>query len=765
MLLFVLGAVLFYSCSPVKYVPENEYLLDKVTLKTDVKEISKADIKRNIRQKPNTRILGVARFHLGLYNLSGKNGEKKFNKWLRSIGEPPVIYSDFLTGRSKNQIKSYLNNKGYYEAAVEDTVIFRKKKAQVIYSVFPGEATHISEFAYRNKYGYDYPAGSLPENDSLMQEVLPGMNRTLIHEGAPLDVDVLEQERERITRMLREKGYFNFSKNYIQFYADTTLGQSDRARVLMNIVNAPVDTNAYCKYRIGKIDIHLDYDPLVFMKGRDTSYVDTTYGTYGISYLEELKIRPRLISETVQFKSGEYYDIQKVLDSYSRLQALNLFKFINIVFREAEDKPGEKILLCEIQLTPMKRQSYNIFLEGTHNSGNIGVGGNFTYNHRNLFRSGENLSLSFWGALKKEKFNEGKIFSTKEVGVELSLVSPQFWLPFLRLEDFRRNFAPKTSLSVSFSYEHTPFYDRKIAGAKFGYMWRQSDKKWRYNFDLADFNYVAMERVDTGFIDNLRNEYVKSAYKSHLILSANFTGTYTDQVLNTPGNYNYFRFNFETSGNLLWAVDHLFGSKKMQYDDERYYKILGVRYAQFLKLDGEHRFNHYINKANTVVYRIFLGCGYPYGNMKVLPFEEAFYGGGANGMRAWQARTLGPGSYAAENNYPNSVGDFKLEANVEYRFKLFWLLEGAFFLDAGNIWNINKYENRRGSLLGSDFYKQIAMGTGAGLRLDANFFLLRFDWGIKMRDPSKPENKRFVLLDNGKWMRHTVFNIAIGYPF
>lgn len=762
-LLLVLGVVLFYSCSPVKYVPENEYLLDKVTLKTDAKEISKAEIKRNIRQKPNTRILGVARFHLGLYNLSGRNGEKKFNKWLRSIGEAPVIYSDFLTGRSKNQIKAYLNNKGYYEAEVEDTVIFRKKRAQVVYSVSPGKVTRISEFAYRNKY--DYPVNALPDSDTVMQEVLPGMGQTLIREGDPLDVDVLERERERITRMLREKGYFNFSKNYIQFYADTTLGQPDRARVVMSVVNTPVDTHAYCKYRIGRIDIHLDYDPLVFMKGRDSSYVDTAYGTYGITYREKLKIRPRLIAETVQFKSGEYYNVQKVLDSYSRLQALNLFKFINIVFREAEENPGEKVLHCEIQLTPMKRQSYNVFLEGTHNSGNIGVGGNLTYNHRNLFRSGENLSLSFWGALKKERFNEGKIFSTKELGAEVSLVSPQFWLPFFRLEDFRRNYAPRTSLSFSFSYEHTPFYDRKIAGAKFGYLWRKSDKRWRYNFDLVDFNYVLMERVDKGFIDSLKNEYVKSAYKSHLILSANFTGTYTDQVLNTPGNYNYFRCNFETSGNLLWAMSHLFGSRRKQGDGERYYETLGVRYAQFLKVDGEYRFHHYINRANTVVYRFFLGCGYPYGNMKVLPFEEAFYGGGANGMRAWQARTLGPGSYVAENNYPNSVGDFKLEANIEYRFKLFWLLEGAFFLDAGNIWNINKYENRKGSLLGSDFYKQIAMGTGAGLRLDANFFLLRFDWGIKMRDPSKPENKRFVLLDNGKWMRHTVFNIAIGYPF
>ncbi|WP_251622966.1 BamA/TamA family outer membrane protein [Odoribacter lunatus] len=762
-LLFVLGVVALYSCSPVKYVPENDYLLDKVTVETDMKELNKADIKKNIRQRPNTRILGVARFHLGLYNLSGRNGEKKFNKWLRNIGEAPVIYNDFLTERSKVQIEQYLHNKGYYEAKVRDTVTFKKKKAAVSYFVTPGRPMTVAEFDYKDKYKYNEQG--LRDTAAVMKEVLAGMEKTLIEKGKPLDVDVLEMERERITRMLREKGYFNFSKNYIQFYADTSFGVSEQARVSMNLVGTPVDTNAYKKYKIGRINIHLDYDPLVFMKGRDSSYLDTTIGTYGITYKERLKIKPRLIAETIQFTAGEEYNVRKVMDSYARLQALNLFKFINIVFREGPDDEDGKTLLCDVQLTPMKRQSYNIFLEGTHNSGNIGVGGNLTYNHLNLFRSGENLSLSFWGALKKERFNEGKIFSTKEVGVELGLVSPQFWLPFLRLEDFRRNFAPKTSLSFSFSYEHTPFYDRKIAGAKFGYLWRETYGRWRYNFDLADFNYVLMERVDAGFIDSLRNEYVKSAYKSHLILSAGFTGVYTDQVLNSPGSYNYFRSSIETSGNFLWVLDKAFGGRKIQNDGERYYETLGVRYAQYVKADGEYRFNHYINRANTMVYRVFLGCGYPYGNMKVLPFEEAFYGGGANGIRAWQARTLGPGSYVAENNYPNSVGDFKLEANMEYRFKLFWLLEGAFFLDMGNIWNINKYEDRKGTVLGSDFYKQIAMGTGAGLRLDANFFLLRFDWGIKMRDPSKPEHQRFVLVNNGKWMKHTVFNIAIGYPF
>lgn len=761
--LFVVGMALLYSCSPVKYVGKDEYLLNKVTVKSDSKKVSKAEIRKNIRQKPNTRILGVARFHLGLYNLSGRNEKKRFNRWLRNIGEAPVIYSDYVTGRSKSQIKTYLNNKGFYDAVVEDTVFFKKKKAYVEYRVQLGEQTRISEFSYRDKYRY--VSNGLPDTTALMKEVLPAYETALIHAGDPLDVDLMEQERERITRMLREKGYFNFSKNFIQYYADTSYADRTQARLLLSVLNNPADSNAYYTYKIDKIKINFDYDPLAYLKGSDSSYRDSMYRDYGLIYKEKLKIKPKLIAETIQFRTGELYNVQKVIDSYSRLQALNLFKFINIVFREVADGSGQRLLECEIQLTPVKRQSYNVFLEGTHNSGNIGVGGNFTYNHRNLFKSGENLTFSVWGALKKERFNEGDIFSTKELGAEIKLVSPQFWMPLFRMEDFRRNFAPKTSLSFSYSYEYTPFYDRRIAGAKFGYLWRKANKKWRYNFDLIDVNYVMMQQVDSGFINGLRNDYIKSAYTSHLIFSAGFTGVYTDQVLNSVGSYNFFRGNIETSGNFLWAMDKIFGAPKTLKNDERYYEMLGVRYAQYIKGDGEYRFSHYINRANTMVYRMFLGCGYPYGNMKVLPFEEAFYGGGANGIRAWQSRTLGPGSYVSGDNYPNSVGDFKLEANVEYRFKLFWLLEGALFLDAGNIWNINKYENRKGSMLSRDFYKQIAVGTGAGLRVDANFFLLRFDWGIKLRDPAKPAKERFVLLDNGRWLKHTVFNIAIGYPF
>lgn len=752
------------ACSPTRYVGKDEYLLNRVKVKMEDKNVNASELKKTIRQRPNTRILGVARFHLGLYNLSGRDENKRLNKWLRSIGEAPVIYSPFLTDRSVTQLKLYLNNKGYYDAEVTDSVWMKKKKAYVNYDVRTGPVTRVSDFVFQADSSVR--VNELPASSPLTRLVVADSGHTLLRRGMPLDIEILENERERITYMLRKNGYYNFSKNYIQYYADT-LGKDEHneAKLMLTLINSLPDSMAYQKYRIGKIRINLDFDPLWGNARIDSVYQKSLYGEYEVFYKEEMKIKPKVILETIQFTRGELYNVQKVASSYSRLQALNLFKFVNIVFKERPVADSLPVLDCEIQLTPMKRQSYNIFLEGTNNSGNIGVGGNFSYNHKNLFHGGENLTLSVWGALKKEKLKENEIFSTTEVGTELKLVTPQFWMPVFRLAEFRRDFAPRTSISLSYSQEHTQFYRRRIASAKFGYLWRRSDNKWRYNFDLIDLNYVLMPFINEEFINGLKNEYVKSAYTDHMILSANYSAVFTDQAVNTGSSFNYFRGNLETSGNLLLGVDELFGKKRSETNGESYYKAFGVRYAQFVKADGEYRFNHYLNRVNTMVYRLFLGCGYPYGNMKALPFEEAYYCGGANGIRAWQSRTLGPGAYVSGDKFPNNVGDFKLEANIEYRFKLFWLLEGALFLDAGNVWNINKYENRPGTQLASEFYKQIAVGTGMGLRLDVTFFLLRFDLGIKMHDPAQAEGQRFVLLNHNGGFKKSVFNIAIGYPF
>ena len=757
----------FYSCSPTKYVGKDEYLLDRVRVKVSGHRANRSDIKRNIRQKPNTRILGASRFHLGLYNLSGRNEKRWLNRLLRRIGEAPVIYNPFLTTRSNEQISLYLRNKGFYKNQVKDTVYYKKKKAIVEYRINTGPQTKIDDVSFLQKEERNNK--ELTGESNLVEMYYQDTLKTLLHKEMPLDMDVLDNERERITRMLREKGYFNFSKNFIQFFADTSsVSRAETAKLFVHIIQTVADSAAFQRYFLRDIHLDFDYDPLLNVGGRDSSVRHMEYDGYKITYRDRLKIKPKVITETIQMERMELYNVQRVLETYSRLQALNLFKFINIDFKEVETDDEVKTLDCYIQLSPVKRQSYNVFLEGTNSSGNLGIGGNFTYNHRNLFKAGENFSVSVWGTLKKEQIDEkGKIFNTKEIGAEIKFVTPQFWMPFFKMKDFRRNFAPKTSISFSYGYEYTPYYTRSVVNARFGYLWRLSNKRWRYNFDLIDLNYVLMKNVNRSFVDSLKNEYIKNTYTDHMIFSAVFSATYTDQIVNSKEmSYNYFRANLESSGNLLWGIDRLFGERRKGENlDDKYYKWLGVRYAQFVKADAEYRYHWYINRANSIVTRLFIGCGYPYGNMKVLPFEESYYCGGASDIRAWQTRTLGPGSYDLGNKYPNSVGDFKLEANIEYRFKLIWLLEGALFVDAGNIWNINPKEDRPGAQLNTELFNQVAIGTGAGLRINANFFLLRFDLGIKVKDPALPAGNRFVMFNSKGGFRRSVFNIAIGYPF
>ncbi|MDR1273194.1 MAG: BamA/TamA family outer membrane protein [Odoribacteraceae bacterium] len=757
------------ACSPLKYVGEEEYLLDRARVTSDSHELKRADLKKGIRQKPNTRLLASVRFHLWLYNLSGRDTSRRLNRWLRGIGEAPVIYSPLLAGRSVRQMELALQNEGYYRANVSDTVYFKKRRARVEYRVHAGQRTSIESVSFRSRSRSD--ANRVAERTGLLDVYYRDTTATTLHPGQPLDIDLLDSERERITEALRAKGYYNFSKNFIQFIADSTRG-GEGASLAVRIADNTNDTNLFRRYFVRDIRIDLDYDQLATMNGADTVTSRLNYNGYTIIYRDGLKINPKVIVETIQINKNELYNIQQVLETYSRLQALNLFRLVSIEFKEGEGESPVKPLDCTIRLTPLKRQSYNVSVEGTNTSGNLGIGGNFTYNHRNLFKGGEDFSIGVWGTVKKERLREGAgIFNTREIGAEVKFVTPQFWMPVFWMKNFRRDFAPRTLLSFSYGFEDTPYYTRSIVSARFGYLWRKADKRWRYGLNIADMNYVQMNNVESSFIDSLKNEYIKSAYTDHMILSAVFTATYTDQLLTRKeSSYNYFRVNVESSGNLLWAIDKAAGRTRQNVvANDYYYKCLGVRYAQFVKMDAEYRYHWSMSRGNSLVWRFMAGCGYPYGNMKVLPIEEAYYCGGANDLRAWQARTLGPGSFLSANNgrrwYPNSVGDFKLAANVEQRFALFWLLEGAIFVDAGNVWNVHPKEDRAGSRLTSEFYKQVAIGTGAGLRLNANYFLLRFDLGIKVKDPTRAGGDRFVLFNRHGGLRRSVFNIAIGYPF
>ncbi len=760
---------------------EDEYLLDKMIVETTDASVSPSDLRKKIKQQPNLKILGMFRFHLGLYNLSGKNESKGINKWLRKIGEAPIIYNELQMQSSVEQLQLYMQKKGYYNAVVKDSVVLKNQKAKVYYEITSNQA-----YRYRHSYRRiknlprDFLSTAqknkeMPDSVSVRNYVYEDKKNTLIKEGNKVDSDVLGEERLRILKMLKDEGYFNFSREYIHFMLDST-GKNHQMDVFVGL-NTPTDKDVERKYRIEKLSIFTDYDPKSILM-KDSVYLselDTLmFKEAEFIYRKKLNIKPEVILSSILIEKGNLYKISDVERSYNSLQRLNQFQFLNIRF-EKKDTPATAeygSLHCIIQLSPHSMQSYSFELEGSNSSGNIGFAGNFNYQHRNLFKGAEILDVQISAARENLRSGDQKSFNSLEYGAELKLSTPKFLLPFLNIEKFRKLYRPKTVLSLSYNFQQRPDYVRTIADASYGYSWR-SKKHMRHRFNLIELNFVDVKDLSDDFLTEIDNLYIQNSFTDHVITTTTYSATYNNQNINRLTNYNYVRFNAEFAGNSLKTIDKLLGkTPNDEYDSEgklvgSYHDLLGIRYAQYVKGDIEYRFNHYINRANSMVYRLFVGVACPYGNLKVLPFEKSYFSGGANGIRAWQVRSLGPGAYYnSEMTYPNNTADLKLEANVEYRFKLFGALEGALFVDVGNIWAISSKDNRQGADFQLNrFYKELAIGTGLGTRFDLKFILFRLDLGLKLKDPAQATGERWIIANRPFKFSQLMLNIGIGYPF
>lgn len=741
----------------------------------DGAKISREDILANIRQKPNIKILGLFKFQLALYNLSGKNQERWYNRWFRTIGEEPVIYEDFLTLRSVDQIKLYLKNNGYYNAEVKDTVFYKKnKKAKVLYKIKTGTPYIVNNMGYL----FNDTIHHLKGYNDIRNLILNDSVNSIVVEKERMNVDNIGKEISRTVKMIRNRGYYNFSEKYLHYYADSTLGNRKIDLFLDIRENKMQDKKDFLRYKFRNIYINMNYDPHIMVDSVLRSKVNHDTLCIGRNHLifeDKPYLNHKVLMDALRFGYGDYYNIDKVDQTYLRFQSLRQFKFINIKFIESDSIAGDStgFLDCYIHLKPLNPQKYSVMVEGTNSGGNIGMAGNLSYQHRNVFNRAEILTVTLSGSLEKERIKESELFNTKEYGIKAKLVSPQFLLPFLKLTEFRKKYYPQTALSLSFDNQETFYFSRKIVGASYGYMWKYG-RNWRYNLNLIDLDFVSMKNVNEDFIADLQNAYIKNAYTDHMIMASNFSIIYSSNGSRSFINKNYWRFNIESAGNFANAFNNILGERTIERDDsgqlvDDYYSYWGIRYAQYIKADIEYRHNHRINIGNSFVSRFFLGIAYPYGNMKVLPYEKMYYCGGANGIRAWQVRTLGPGSFVKSdgNNFPNQVSDLKIEANFEYRFKLIGRTEGALFMDVGNIWSLtdeNRGEEEKFEL--SRFYKELAVGTGFGVRFDFKFFILRLDAGIKVVDPARPEGKRFIFMKKGyNKIGDMTLNIGIGYPF
>jgi len=458
------------------------------------------------------------------------------------------------------------------------------------------------------------------------------------------------------------------------------------------------------------------------------------------------------------------YFTEEVVDSTKKTNADDFLFFADSVKR---DSIPTGLLNCYIQLSTHTLQSYQVEFVGTNTSGAFGVEGNLNYQHKNLFRGAEILDVKLRGLVETvQKNNNLTNFGFKyslEYGASVGLTIPKFLIPFAGKE-FIKTYSPRTQITESYNFQRRPDYTRTIAGFIFGYNWKNS-KYLTHTVNPVEINAINIRDTSKAFHDQIAGKYIENSYKNQIITLSSYSLTYNNQNLQKNTSYTYLRFNVESSGNILAAIYSKYGTKSI----DSTYKILNTSFSQYLRSDINITYHQVIDNSNTFVYRIFAGVGYPYGNSKALPFDKKYFSGGANGIRAWSARSLGPGSVNADNSsYPNQTGDIKLEANVEYRFKIFWQLEGALFFDAGNIWAF-KDENSKAIFKPTSFYKQIALGTGTGFRINLGFLTVRLDFGFKLYDPAIPDNnpniKRWVFMRKNNFSDLWAFNFGIGYPF
>ena len=776
--------MLLTACSPLKKIPPGSYFLNKSKVESDSVHFKKEELTSLLRQKSNRKILGIVRLHLGIYTfgnlgdttVEGHHGLGKFwkriKRGLRTIGEEPVILDSGLTVKTREQLEIFVQRKGYFDGEVSDTVIRKKKKAMVIYRI----RTH-TPYRVRNVI---YNSSDIPIQPILDDE----RKRSLIDTAKVYDGEMLDQERDRVTASIRDHGYYFFNRNFVTYELDSSLG-SHQVDVYLNVSRQYENSDPYAatvhspedhhRYHLNNIYIFTNFNSLssdAFVNNDTTLLQDY----YFISNLQKDYLKKETLLRFVFMKKGDSF-LQKDVDyTYTRLADLNLFKFINFKFEEVPRDSGQKEYLLDvnIQLTPLAKQEYKLESELTHNGGNLGVAGSVTYQNKNLFRGAESLELKLSGGLESlRNFSDPDVskklffFNTYDFGPELSLGFKKFLIPGFIERRTSRYFNPKTNLTVGTNYQDRPDFKRVISKVSFGYQWRPSKRQYLqfYPFEVNSVNV----KNSTSFEDRLLATGDPSliySYKNHLITSGRFSWDYTNQSDRLVKNYFFIHTTLELAGNTFYWYSMMANSRKDP--DQGRYTAFGNIFSQYVKPVIDVVYHMQINNSNKIVYRIGGGIGITYGNSKrlSLPFDKAFFIGGANDNRAWQARSLGPGSYDDPGDIENG-GDIKMGANVEYRSSIFKRLEVATFVDAGNVWLLNdKSTTLKGALFDSrEFLGEIAVGAGLGLRFNFNFFIIRTDFGVKLINPALPASNRWEYANKKFVIGQVVPNLAIGYPF
>lgn len=733
--------VVMAGCSVSRFIPEDEYLLNNVNIRTSDKAISTTQMQGYVQQHPNSRWFSLVKVPMGPYLMSGRDTTKRINRFLQRIGEAPVIYDKTRALKTRDNIEAAVRNMGFLGAKVD--LVEKKKdfKLNVLYDIHTGPRYHVAEVDY---YIEDTMVSHIVDSASAMSRLRVGM---------PFDLNELDAERSRINSLLRTQGYYRFNKENVRFEADTTLG-NQRVALSLLVDNAlsPQGTSRlpHRQYRIGDVLFQCD----------------STSGNV---------LRRNVLHVKNAIRPGELYNEQHVRETYSNLSALS--SVMNSTVSMLPDKTDSTRLDALVAVTTNKRHAFNFELEGTNSAGDFGAAVVLSYQNRNLFRGSELLNVKLRGAFEAISGLEGYDNENYlEYGAEVSLVFPDFKFPGIS-RDFRRSSHATSEVSLMFDNQNRPEFHRRVVAGAWRYRWSQHNRQRQHRLDLVDLNYVFMPWISRTFradyLDDAssRNAILRYNYEDLFIMKWGYTFSYSSQPLSgATGNYGTnaysLRFNIETAGNLLYGLTSLMHTAK---NSSNQYTLFNIAYAQYAKGDFDFSKSFRFSPDNSLSIHFGLGVAFPYGNSTILPYEKRYFSGGANSVRGWSVRGLGPGSFRGQDgriDFINQTGDIKLDMNLEYRSHLFWKIDGAAFIDAGNIWTIREYaEQPGGQFRFEKFWRQLAASYGLGIRLNFNYFILRLDAGMKAVNPAYSDARHHFPIIHPRFKRDFALHFAVGLPF
>jgi outer membrane protein insertion porin family len=746
------------SCSGLKAVPEGDLLYTggNVTIESD--SLSKPErkniqssLEELLRPKPNKKILGM-RPKLFFYNLAGKvKKEKGFWCWLKyRVGEEPVLFSKVDLEYNGKVLQNSVENNGYFNASTIADSTKSGKTAKAEYSVKVNKQYFIKSVRFPN------------DSSDLTKAINKISEKTLLQIGKPYSLANIKLERSRIDAGLKEKGFYYFNEDYILIQADSTVANHE-VDLILKIKNE-TPNKAKNIYKINDIIVYPN-----FKLNQDTITVANAeiikYNDFIIIDKEKL-FKPRIFDRALYFKKGDVYNRSNHNLSLNRLVTLGTFKFVKNQFKES-DTIGN-YLDAYYYLTPLPRKSIRLEALAKTNSANYtGTELNINWSNRNTFHGAELLTVSIFGGVEVQVSGQNNGFNVYRVGTEANFIWPRFISPFkLRSSS---GFVPRTKATLGYEYQlRQQLYSLQTLKGSFGYIWKENERK-EHELNVSEITYVASNNVSDLYNEQIAvNASLGRVIQKQLIFGPTYSYTYQNTNQKRTKNTFYFKSGIDLSGNLVGLAS---GADIKTKDPKT---ILNVPYSQFVKLEAD--FRHYLNLGgeSQLASRIVVGSGFAYGNSKELPFIKQFFIGGTNSIRAFRVRSIGPGSFDNSNSastfLPDQSGDAKLELNTEFRGKIYSIVKGALFVDAGNIWLLNEDPNKPGAKLSSKFLNELAVGVGAGLRFDFDFLVLRTDFAFPIRKPNLAEGNRWVInqidFGSGPWRsENLIFNLAIGYPF